>query len=94
MLKFAGVADIGDIIRAYDFKPCAGRGDAYVEGEVEAITNECGFKAYKIKVSADKFIGDVETIKTENNRIGQYIFAPFETSFMDFDFRIVNLSKV
>jgi len=34
MLKFTGVAKVGDIIRAYDFKPCAGRDDAFIEGDV------------------------------------------------------------
>jgi hypothetical protein len=28
MLKFEKVAKVGDVIRAYDFKPCAGRDDA------------------------------------------------------------------
>ena len=29
-LKFTNAADIDDIIRAYDFKPMAGREDCYV----------------------------------------------------------------
>ena len=28
MLKFEGIAKVGDVIRAYDFAPCAGRDDA------------------------------------------------------------------
>ena len=35
MLKFERVATVGDIIRAYDFKPMAGRDDAFIEGIVE-----------------------------------------------------------
>ena len=45
MLKFEGIANVGDIIRAYDFKPMAGRDDAFIEGVVEkANCNESGFK--------------------------------------------------
>ena len=32
MLKFAKTAKVGDTIRAYDFAPCAGRDDAFIEG--------------------------------------------------------------
>ena len=94
MLKFEGVAKVGDVIRAYDFKPCQSRGDAYVEGVVESVNNtEMGFKAYKITVTADKFIGDVETTKSPDNRIGKIMFVPYEVDFMEYDFRVVNLSK-
>jgi hypothetical protein len=41
MLKFEKVAKVGDTIRAYDFKPCAGRDDAFIEGIViDANNNE------------------------------------------------------
>ena len=36
MLKFENIAKIGDVIRAYDFAPCAGRDDAFVEGIMES----------------------------------------------------------
>lgn len=92
LLKFAGAATVGDLIRAYDFKPMAGRDDAFVEGVViEANNQEHGFPAYKIKVTADKFLRH-ETVANENNRIGLEMFVPHETSFMEFDFRIINLS--
>ena len=35
MMKFENIAKVGDYIRAYDFKPCRGREDAYIEGIVE-----------------------------------------------------------
>jgi len=47
--------------------------------------------AYKITVTADKFIADVETIKTQDNRLGQIVFVPHEVSFMEFDFRVLKL---
>jgi deoxycytidine triphosphate deaminase len=94
MLKHEGKAIVGDTIRAYDFKPCAGRDDAFIEGVVEnANCNEPGFKCFKVTVTADKF-QKYETKANKKNRIGQIVFVPFETSFMEFDYRVVNLSEV
>ena len=91
-MKHSNKAVIGDVIRAYDFAPMAGRGDAYVEGIVENDrSTEPGYLAYKITVTADKFIADVETIKTQDNRIGEIVFVPHEVSFMEFDFRVLKL---
>jgi hypothetical protein len=93
MLKFTNIAKVGDIIRAYDFKPCAGRDDAFVEGVVEnANCTEPGFKCFKITVTADKFL-KFETKANKKNRVGQIVFVPHETSFMEFDSRILNLSE-
>jgi len=94
MLKFEGVAKVGDVIRAYDFKPCAGRDDAFIDGIViDANNNEQGFKAFKVKVIADKFL-KFETKASKNNRIGLEMFVPFETGFMEFNSRIINLSNI
>ena len=95
MMKHSNKAVIGDTIRAYDFAPMAGRGDAYVEGIVEDVNNrENGYMAYKIKVIADKFIGDVETTPSQDNRIGQIVYVPHEVSFMEFDFRVINMRSI
>jgi hypothetical protein len=94
MLKFANVAKVGDIIRAYDFKPMAGRDDAFIEGVViDANNNEQGYKAFKVKVTVDKF-KKYETKVTARNRVEQIAFVPHQTSFMEFDFRVINLSEV
>ena len=94
MLKFENIAKVGDVIRAYDFKPCAGRDDAFIDGIViDANNSEQGFKAFKVKVTADKFL-KFETKASKNNRIGLEMFVPFETSFSEFDFRIINLSNI
>jgi len=94
MLKFENVAKVGDTIRAYDFKPCAGRDDAFIEGVVEnANCNEPGFNSFKVTVTADKF-QKYETKANKKNRVGQIMFVPHQTSFMEFDFRVINLSKV
>ena len=95
MLKFEGVATVGDIIRAYDFRPCAGRDDAFIEGVVlDAKNFELGHATFKIKVTADKFVGDVETEEFEGNRVGKIMFVPHEIGFFDFDFRVVNLTTI
>jgi len=94
-MKHSNKAVIGDTIRAYDFMPMAGRGDAYVEGVVENDRcTDLGYLAYKITVTADKFTGDVETEANRDNRIGQIIYVPHEISFMEFDFRVLNLRSV
>ena len=94
MLKFANVAKVGDIIRAYDFKPMAGRDDAFIEGVViDANNNEQGYKAFKVKVTVDKF-KKYETKVSARNRVEQIAFVPHQTSFMEFDFRVINLSEV
>ena len=93
MLKFENVAKVGDLIRAYDFKPCAGRDDAFIEGVVEQTNcNEPGYRCLKVTVTADKF-EKFETTPKKENRVGRIVFVPYETSFMEFDFRVINLSK-
>ncbi len=88
MLKFAKVAEIGDVIRAYDFKPMVGRGDSYCEGKV--ITKGDlgrGYDAYCIKVTKSVFGGE-----EDRRRVGELVYVPFETDFMEYDARIMNLS--
>lgn len=93
-MKHSNKAVKGDIIRAYDFAPMAGRGDCYVEGKViDANCNEPGYKCYKIEITADKFDGDVETEMIRGNRIASQMYVPYEVSFMEYDFRVINLGK-
>jgi len=85
-------AKVGDIIRAFDFKPMAGRDDAFVEGIVEDANNtEMGYTAFKITVTADKF-QKYETKAKKENRVGRIVFVPHQVSFMEYDSRIINLS--
>jgi len=93
MLKFEGVAKVGDTIRAYDFKPMVGRSDAYVEGIVEnANCNEPGYKCYKITCTADFWDGKIRK-GVRSSRVAKIVFVPMEVSFMEYDARIINLSK-
>jgi hypothetical protein len=43
-------------------------------------------------VTADKF-KKYETKASPRNRVGQIMFVPHQTSFMEFDFRVINLSE-
>ena len=83
MLKFENIASVGQTIRAYDFKPMVGREDTFVEGVVERITTEAGYKAFKITVTKDSW---------DEGRKGKIVFVPMEVSFMEYDARIINLS--
>ena len=80
----------GDVIRAYDFKPMVGREDCYIEGEViDAHNTEMGFQAYKIRVTRDSWIEG----ENDTGRIGLEFFVPWRVSFMEFQGRVINLSR-
>lgn len=87
MLKFANIAKVGDTIRAYDFKPMVGREDCFVEGVVGKVDNK-GYDCYVITVTKDSW-SDAE----DKGRVGKEVFVPFEVSFMEFDARVMNLSR-
>ena len=91
MLKFAKIANPGDVIRAYDFKPMIGREDCYVEGVVVKVDNK-GYDCFVIEVTKDVFGGEVQP-KGEHSRVGHEVLVPFEVSFMEYDARIINLSE-
>jgi len=94
MLKFANVASVGDVIRAYDFKPMAGRNDCFVEGKIvsKGKNSKAMFDCYEILVSKDVFDGKIMK-GVRNSRLAKTVFVPFEVSFMEYDARIINLSK-
>lgn len=83
-----------DIIRAYDFKPMVGREDCYVEGMVveRNAIEECGYNAYKIAVTKDVFGGEVQTTG-KGSRVGEFVFVPWKVSFMEYQGRVMNLSR-
>jgi len=79
----------GDVIRAYDFKPMAGREDCFIEGEVvDAHNTEQGYQAYKIVVTKDSW-----SDATDKGRVGIEMFVPWRVSFNEFRGRIMNLSR-
>lgn len=91
MLKFAKIAQIGQTIRSYDFKPMAGRGDCYVEGVVTRIENQ-GYDCFVITVTKDVFDGKDEP-RGEHSRVGHEVHVPHQVSFMEYNGRVMNLSE-
>ena len=85
----------GDTIRAYDFKPMVGRDDCFIEGKVLDVNNtEQGYQAYKILVTKDHFGNDrVSTEAGPDNRVGIEMFVPWRVSFMEYQGRVINLSR-
>ena len=80
---------IGDVIRGYDFKPMVGRDDCYVEGEVlDCADRSQGYQAYKIRVTRDSW-SDAE----DKGRVGIEMFVPWRVSFMEYQGRVINLSR-
>ena len=89
---------VKDIIRSYDFKPMVGRTDCFVEGEVlETNNTENGYQAYKIRVTRDVFDGreftELAYKEVEKHRVGDIVFVPWRVSFMEYQGRIINLSR-
>ena len=92
MLKFENTAEIGDLIRAYDFEPMPDRPDQYVTGWVE----KKGPIFVEFKDGSERYICDGYTIHcqydTNGSREGIKIHVPFEMGFSDFDQRVENLT--
>ena len=86
---------VKDIIRSYDFKPMIGREDCYVEGEVleRNVVAECGYNAYKIRVTKDVFDGKEFTERRNGCRVGEIVFVPWAVSFQEYQGRVMNLSR-
>lgn len=93
MYKFEKIAKVGDVIRAYDFKPMVGRSDCYVEGRVEEVNpKEVPYAAFKITCTSDFFDGKFRK-GVRSSRVAKVVYVPMEVSFMEYDARIINLSR-
>lgn len=94
MLKFAELANVGDVIKAYDFKPMEGRPDCYMTGVVLDkgpiyVDRDFGDGVVRRVYHCDgytvKVIGSDEDSK---ERIGVVGYIPFRVSFQEYDERI------
>ena len=89
------IVKTGDIIRAYDFKPMAGRDDCYVEGVVDVVEcNAMGYRAYKITCTKDHFGDEVSTKPSADCRVDHAIYVPHQVSFSEYPGRVINLSRL
>lgn len=75
-------ANVGDVVRSYDFKPMADRGDCYVEGIV--LEKHAG--NYKIAVQNRVWDGEVMAVHP-----GEYVHTPFQLHLMEYEYRIQKL---
>ena len=87
MLKFENIAQVGDIIKAFDFKPMSDRPDHYIAGCVvekgsvfHPEMNVEMFKRYHIEVTHSSREGD--------ERVGTICYVPFQLGFMEYDERV------
>lgn len=91
MLKFENTAELGDMIRAYDFEPIPGREDHYITGRVVA---KGPIHAFHADAGREVYLCDGYTIEItgasheDDPRIGDTGYVPFETSFFDYDGRV------
>lgn len=93
MLKFENAANVGDVIKAFDFQPMPGRDDSYLVGRViekgpmyvemhGRQVHMCD--GYKVFVKDSNSGSD----KYDMDRIGTEMIVPFEMSITDFDNRV------
>lgn len=86
-LKFETLANVGDHIRAFDFKPMSDRGDCYVIGVVtEKGVSHFGALGYMIRVTVDVFDG--KPAIAQASRVGDEVFVPYQVAVMEYDERI------
>ena len=87
-LKFEGKFKVGDVIRAYDFKPMKGRSEVYIQGKIiKAGSMIQGAKVYEIKIANDSG-------ETSGGRVGDIGYVPMQVSMMEYDDRIVKVSDI
>ena len=89
MLKFAETAQIGDVIKAFDFKPMEGREDSFLIGKVVA---KGPIHRFEPELEREIYLCDGYTIEitecSDNVRTGDTGYVPFEVRFMEYDERI------
>lgn len=86
MLKYENTAEIGDVIKAYDYEPMEGRPSRFIVGRVikkgDVVHPEYGvsmFKGFHIEIT--------DADRNDDSRIGDIGYVPFETTF-DYDGRV------
>ena len=91
MLKFEGLANIGDTIRSYDFYGM----DTHIEGTVidkgwikHPVHGYDMYKGYTVRCTKD-----TQDAGYYSNRLHDLVYVPFESS-MDYDGRVELVKKV
>lgn len=96
MLKFENCAEVGQMIKAYDFKPMPGRPGSYLIGRViakgpiygkpfpEMEREVCLCHGYTVYVTDSRSGSD----RHDMERLGTEMIVPFEMDFTEFDERV------
>lgn len=96
MLKFEALANVGDVIKAYDFKPMEGRPDSFMTGVIVDkgpiyVKRDFGDGIIREVYHCDgytvKVIGG-DAAEYSQNRIGDIGYIPFEVSMLEYDERV------
>jgi hypothetical protein len=87
VLKFENLANVGDVIKAYDFMPVSDRPDMFMTGRVlekgmikHPVDGYEMFAGYTIEI-----IGMGEENRYE---IGEIAYVPYEVSMIEYDERV------
>ena len=88
MMKFEETAEVGDLIKAFDFQPRSDLEDSYIVGHVtDKGMCENGYLAYTINV-IHRVIGGVIDDSTSAKYSWDKGYVPFEKFFMEYDERV------
>lgn len=98
MLKFENTAEVGDVIKAFDFKPMSDREDSFLTGVVTAkgpIYQD--FEGRKVYVcegyTVNVLYSETTNEEYDKKRIGTEMFVPFEMDFMEYDGRVTKFAS-
>lgn len=101
MLKFENTANVGDVIKAFDFEPMSDRPDSYLigrvveKGPIYVPLEEGGTPRY-ICDGYTVFVKESQTGSFEHDvkRTGITMYVPFEMAMSDFDGRVEVINEV
>ena len=101
MLKFENTANVGDVIKAFDFEPMPDRPDSYLigrvieKGPIYVPLEEGGTPRY-ICDGYTVFVKESQTGSFEHDvsRVGVHAYVPFEMGFSDYDGRVEVINEV
>lgn len=91
MLKYSTVAEVGELIKAFDFEPCEGRPDVYLVGKVLKKGDVgVGYDAYLVECVYDSW-DTARDSDPKHSRVGRKIFVPFEMMMLEYDNRVTKV---
>jgi hypothetical protein len=105
MLKFENTANVGDVIKAYDFEPMSDRPDSYLigrvmeKGPIYVKYNHADPEDDRTVYMCDGytvFVKESQTGSFEHDveRTGITMYVPFEMAMSDFDGRVEVINEV